>query len=374
MKRIYLSSPHLSGDEIRRIQEVIQSNWISTTGPELEAFESEFCRTTGSKHAVALNSGTAAVHLSMILAGIRHGDEVMCSTFTFVASANPILYEGAKPVFIDSEPQTWNLSPSLLEEFLKKRAKRSKIPKALMLVHLYGQAADVDPIKKLCEEYGVLLIEDAAEALGAKYHGRQVGLDGRFGIFSFNGNKIITTSGGGVLVTRNEQEAVLARKLASQAKDPAPHYQHSLRGYNYRLSNVLAAIGISQLRVLEQRVRARRENFQRYQNALKDLPGVAFMPEPEGFFSTRWLTCILVDPKKSRGTNRETIRKHLESLQIESRPLWKPMHLQPLFQDCEIVGGGLSEHLFEQGLSLPSGSLLSPTDLQRVIDAVRECF
>ncbi len=374
MKRIYLSSPHLSGDEIRRIQEVIQSNWISTTGPELEAFESEFCRTTGSKHAVALNSGTAAVHLSMILAGIRHGDEVMCSTFTFVASANPILYEGAKPVFIDSEPQTWNLSPSLLEEFLKKRAKRSKIPKALMLVHLYGQAADVDPIKKLCEEYGVLLIEDAAEALGAKYHGRQVGLDGRFGIFSFNGNKIITTSGGGVLVTRNEQEAVLARKLASQAKDPAPHYQHSLRGYNYRLSNVLAAIGTSQLRVLEQRVRARRENFQRYQNALKDLPGVAFMPEPEGFFSTRWLTCILVDPKKSRGTNRETIRKHLESLQIESRPLWKPMHLQPLFQDCEIVGGGLSEHLFEQGLSLPSGSLLSPTDLQRVIDAVRECF
>lgn len=374
MKKIYLSSPHLSGDEIRRIQDVIQSNWISTTGPELEAFESEFCRATGAQHAVALNSGTAAIHLSMILAGVRSGDEVMCSTFTFVASANPILYEGAKPVFIDSEPNTWNLSPGLLDEFLKKRAKRSKIPKALMLVHLYGQSADLDPIKKLCEQYGVLLIEDAAEALGAKYHGRQVGLDGRFGIFSFNGNKIITTSGGGVLVTHRKDEAALARKLASQAKDPAPYYQHSLRGFNYRLSNVLAAIGVSQLRVLEQRVQARRENFQRYQSALKDLPGVSFMPEPEGFFSTRWLTCVLVDPQKSGGTDRETIRKHLEGLQIESRPLWKPMHLQPLFGDCEVVGGRLSEHLFEQGLSLPSGSLLSPTDLQRVIDAVRECF
>src|SRR3989338_5095139 len=374
MKKIYLSPPHLSGEEIQRFQDVILSNWISTTGPELEAFESEFCRLTGAKHAVALNSGTAAIHLSMILACVRSGDEVMCSTFTFVASANPMLYEGAAPVFIDSESETWNLSPGLLEEFLKKRAKKSKIPKALLLVHLYGQAADLDPIRKLCEQYGVLLIEDAAEALGAKYHGRQVGLDGRFGIFSFNGNKIITTSGGGMLVTQSEGEAALARKLASQAKDPAPHYQHSLRGFNYRLSNVLAAIGVSQLRVLEQRVQARRENFRRYQSALKDLPGVSFMPEPEGFFSTRWLTCLLIDPKKSGGTDREKVRKHLAGLQIESRPLWKPMHLQPLFSACESVGGSVSEKLFEQGLSLPSGSWLGPADQQRVIEAVRECF
>ena len=374
MKKIYLSPPHLSGEEMKRLQDVILSNWITTAGPELEAFESEFCRATGARYAVALNSGTAAIHLSMILAGVRPGDEVMCSTFTFVASANPILYEGARPVFIDSESGTWNLSPGLLEDFLKKRAKKSKIPKALLLVHLYGQAADLDPIRKLCEKCGVLLIEDAAEALGAKYHGRQVGLDGRFGIFSFNGNKIVTTSGGGMLITGNEGEMVLARKLASQAKDPAPHYQHSLRGYNYRLSNVLAAIGISQLRVLEQRVRARRENFQRYQNALKDLPGISFMPEPEGFFSTRWLTCLLIDPSKSGGVDREKIRRHLESLQIESRPLWKPMHLQPLFSACESVGGSVSESFFEQGLSLPSGSSLGPADQQRVIGAVRECF
>lgn len=374
MKKIYLSPPHLSGEEIQRIQDVILSNWITTTGPELEAFEAEFCRMTGAKHAVALNSGTAAIHLSMILAGVKPGDEVICSTFTFVASANPILYEGAKPVFIDSEEKTWNLSPGLLEEFLKKRARQSKIPKALMLVHLYGQAADLDPIKKLCDQYGVILIEDAAEALGAKYHGRQVGVDSRFGIFSFNGNKIITTSGGGMLVTQSEEEAVLARKIASQAKDPAPHYQHTLRGFNYRLSNVLAAIGISQLHVLDQRIKARREIFQRYQNALKDLPGISFMPEPEGFFSTRWLTCISIDPKKSGGTDREKIRKHLEGLQMESRPLWKPMHLQPLFRDCETVGGSVSEKLFENGLSLPSGSALTPADQQRVIEAVRECF
>jgi len=374
MKKIYLSPPHLSGEEIQRIQDVILSNWITTTGPEIEAFEAEFCRVTGARHAVALNSGTAAIHLSMILAGVRPGDEVICSTFTFVASANPILYEGAKPVFIDSEPKTWNLSPDLLEEFLNKRAKQSKIPKALMLVHLYGQAADLDPIRKLCEKFGVLLIEDAAEALGAKYHGRQVGLEGRFGIFSFNGNKIITTSGGGMLVTQSEEETVLARKLASQAKDPAPHYQHSLRGFNYRLSNVLAAIGISQLHVLDHRIKARREIFERYQSALQDLPGVSFMPEPEGFFSTRWLTCLLIDPKKSGGTDREKIRKHLESMQMESRPLWKPMHLQPLFKDCEIVGGSVSGKLFENGLSLPSGSALTPSDQQRVVEAIRECF
>jgi len=374
MKKIYLSPPHLSGEEISRIQDVIQSNWISSAGPELDVFEAEFCRVTGARHAVALGSGTAAIHLSMILAGIRPGDEVLCSTFTFVASANPILYEGARPIFVDSEPSTWNLSPDLLADFLKKRAKKGKIPKALVLVHLYGQAADVDPIRKICAEYGVLLIEDAAEALGAKYRGRTVGLDGRFGIFSFNGNKIITTSGGGMLVTETAEQALLARKLASQAKDAAPHYQHSLRGYNYRLSNVLAAIGIGQLHVLDQRVKARREIFQRYQAALKDLPGVSFMPEPEGFFSTRWLTCLLVDPERSGGTDREKIRKHLETLQIESRPLWKPMHLQPLFSGCEVVGGGLSEKLFEHGLSLPSGSSLGPADQQRVIEAVTSCF
>ena len=373
MKKIYLSPPHLSGEEIRRIQDVILSNWITTTGPEIETFEAEFCRVTGAKHAVALGSGTAAIHLSMILSGVVAGDEVICSTFTFVASANPILYEGAKPVFIDSDLQTWNMSPDLLGEFLKKRARTRKLPKALILVHLYGQSADIDPIKKLCDEYGVILIEDAAEALGAKYHGRPVGLDGRYGIFSFNGNKIITTSGGGMLVTEDADQAALARKLASQAKDAAPHYQHSLRGFNYRLSNVLAAIGVSQLHVLDQRIKARREIFQRYQDALKDLPGVSFMPEPTGFFSTRWLTCLLIDPKQAR-IDREKVRKHLESLQIESRPLWKPMHLQPLFSGCEAVGGDVSAELFEKGLSLPSGSSLGRSDQQRIIDGVRSCF
>jgi pyridoxal phosphate-dependent aminotransferase EpsN len=339
----------------------------------LEAFETEFCRVTGAAHAVALNSGTAGIHLSLLLSGVGPGDEVVCSTFTFVASANPIRYAGAKPVFIDSDRRTWNLDPALLEQFLKKRAKLGRLPKALMLVHLYGQGADVDPIKRLCEEHGVILIEDAAEALGARYKGRTVGLDGKLGIFSFNGNKIITTSGGGMLAVRTEAEAALARKLASQAKDPAPHYQHTLQGYNYRLSNVLAAIGVSQLRVLEARVKARREIFARYRQALGELPGVSFMPEPEGFESTRWLTCLLVDPKAS-GTDREKIRVKLESQQIESRPLWKPMHLQPLFADCESVGGAVSGELFEKGLSLPSGSALSPADQERVIETVKECF
>lgn len=373
MKRIYLSPPHLSGEEMKRIQNVLLSNWISSTGPELDAFETEFCRMTGARYVVALNSGTAAIHLAMLLAGVGPGDEVMCSTFTFVASANPILYVGAKPIFIDSELKTWNLSPDLLEEFLKKRAKQSKIPKALVLVHLYGQAAEIDSIKRICNEYNVILIEDAAEALGAKYRGRTVGLDGPYGIFSFNGNKIITTSGGGMLVTSSEEKAVLARKLATQAKDPAPHYQHSMRGYNYRFSNILAAIGVSQLHVLNQRIAARREIFKRYENSLKDLPGVSFMPEPEGFFSTRWLTCLLIDPKKSK-INREKIRLHLESLQIESRPLWKPMHLQPLFHSVETVGGKVSEKFFEEGLSLPSGSALTSEEQQQVIDAVRKCF
>ena len=372
-KRIYLSPPHLSGKEAQKLEEVLRSNWISTTGPALDEFEAEFCKVTGARHAVALNSGTAAIHLAMILAGVTPGDEVICSTFTFVASANPILYGGAKPIFIDSETATWNLSPDLLVDFLRNRARISRIPKALLLVHLYGQAAEIDRIKHICNEHNILLIEDAAEALGAKYHGRTVGLDGELGVYSFNGNKIITTSGGGMLVTRSEEQAQLARKLASQAKDAAPHYQHSLQGYNYRLSNVLAAIGLSQLKVLDERIAARRAIFDRYRSALKDLAGVSFMPEPQGFFSTRWLTCILVDPKKA-GVDREKIRTHLENFQIESRPLWKPMHLQPLFRGYDCVGGQTAERFFEQGLSLPSGSSLTLEEQQRVIELIRQCF
>ncbi|MBV9463407.1 MAG: DegT/DnrJ/EryC1/StrS family aminotransferase [Verrucomicrobiae bacterium] len=375
MKRIFLSPPHLSGEELSLLGEVLAGNWITSMGPELDRFEAEFCRALriGEGRAVAVNSGTAAIHLSLILAGVRRDDEVVCSTFTFVGSANPILYQAAKPIFIDSDERTWNLSPALLEEFLEKRAKTGRMPKALVLAHLYGQAADVDPVRASCARHGVLLIEDAAEALGAKYHGRAVGLDGEFGIFSFNGNKIITTSGGGMLVTRSEDQAALARKLSTQAKDPGPHYQHSIPGYNYRFSNVLAAIGLAQLKVLEPRVAARRAIFDRYRRELGDLPGVSFMPEPEGFHSTRWLTCVQIEPAEA-GTDREKIRLHLENRGIESRPLWKPMHLQPLFEGCERIGGEVSAKLFEKGLCLPSGSSLTPADQERVIAAVRECF
>jgi len=350
-------------------------------GPNIDAFEREFAEYVGARHAVAVTSGTAALHLSLRLSGVGAGDEVLVSTLTFCASVNPILYQNATPIFIDSERASWNLDPNLLEDELKRRAERGKLPKALVLVHLYGQCADIDPIVALCEEYGVELIEDAAEALGAAYwggasvaspqrRGRSPGIFGRFGIFSFNGNKIITTSGGGMLVTDDEQLANHARKLATQARDDAPHYEHSEVGYNYRMSNILAGVGRGQLQVLEDRVAARRRNFEYYREHLGDLPGFDFMPEAPWGRHTRWLTCLTIDPDDF-GATREEVRLALEAENIEARPVWKPMHLQPVYGQFPVVGGRVSEELFEKGLCLPSGSAMTEEDLARVVGVVR---
>lgn len=356
--------------EEQLVHEAFASNWIAPLGPHVDAFESEFACMVDSPHAVALSSGTAAIHLSLVLAGVGSGDEVLVSSLTFSATINPIVYVGARPVFIDSEERSWNLDPALVEQTLHRRAALGRIPKALLAVHLYGQSADLEPLIESCDRYGVMLIEDAAEALGARYQGRHPGVFGRTGIFSFNGNKIITTSGGGMLVTEDGELAQRARKLATQARDPAPHYQHSEIGYNYRMSNVLAAIGRGQLAVLEDRVVARRNNFNAYELALGAIPGLTFQPEAEWGRHTRWLTCMLVDPVQF-GADRETIRLALEKNNIESRPLWKPMHLQPIFAGFEAIGGSVSEDLFTRGLSLPSGSSLTESDRQRIIDVVK---
>ena len=369
-RRIYLSPPHMSGLEQGYVQEAFDTNWVAPLGPNVDAFEREFCEVVGSRHAVALSSGTAALHLAMLLAGVTAGDEVLVSTFTFSASVNPILYQGGRPTFIDSEMDSWNMDPGLLKETLHARAKSGRLPKAVVVVHLYGQMADMDPICEVCERYGVALVEDAAEALGATYKGRHAGAFGKMAIFSFNGNKIITTSGGGMLVSDDASLIAHARKLATQAREPAPHYQHTEIGYNYRLSNVLAGVGRGQLQVLPQRVAARRHNFSRYVQALGDLPGMGFMPEPNWSCSNRWLTCITVDPD-TFGADREAIRLALEAENIESRPLWKPMHLQPVFSQFDVVGGGVAEKLFEHGLCLPSGSNLSDIEFNKIVQVIR---
>ncbi len=418
--RIYLSSPHMGAAEFELVRDAFATNWIAPLGPHVDAFEKEFAAHVGSAHAAALSSGTAALHLALKLVGVKPGDEVFCSSLTFSASANPIVYEQGRPVFIDSERTSWNMDPNRLEEALQDRAKKGKLPRAVILVHLYGQCADIDAISALCERHGVTLIEDAAEALGARYYskagaqeetertedsagahassalgsspvnptqwvgGNSVssvascakiiapGTVGRMGIFSFNGNKIITTSGGGMLVSQDPELIAKARFLATQARDPAPHYQHSEIGFNYRLSNVLAAIGRGQLQVLEERVAARRANTAFYQRALAGLPGIEFMPEAAWGKATRWLTCILVDPAKF-GADREAIRLALEKENIEARPVWKPMHLQPIFAHCDRFGGEVAEDLFDRGLCLPSGSNLREEDLQRVVEVVRQC-
>lgn len=370
-ERIYLSPPHMSGLEQKYVNEAFQSNWLSSIGPNIDHFEREFVEETGCGHALAVASGTSALHLSLILAGVGQGDEVFVSTYTFCASVNPIIYQGARPVFIDSDAFSWNMDPGLLASAIEERLRSGRpLPKALVLVHLYGQSADIDPILHLCEKHDITLIEDAAEALGASYKGRAPGTFGRFGIYSFNGNKIITTTGGGMLVSNDEQAIAHARKLATQARDPAPHYQHSEIGYNYRMSNVLAGIGRGQLRVLKDRVEARRRIFDYYREALGDLPGLTFMPEAAYGRHTRWLSCLLVDPRQF-GVDREALRLALEAENIESRPTWKPMHLQPVYQHYESIGGDISRKLFEQGLCLPSGSNLSEHDLDRVIEVIR---
>ncbi|XCN74225.1 MAG: DegT/DnrJ/EryC1/StrS family aminotransferase [Candidatus Electrothrix aestuarii] len=372
-KRIFLSAPHMGGQELDFIQEAFASNYIAPVGPQLDAFEQEFAEKVGAKYAAAVTSGTAALHLLLRYAGVGLGDTVLCSTFTFAASANPILYQGAIPVFIDSDHSSWNMDPALLASELERRANQNTLPKAVVLVHLYGQPADIDPIKAACDKYGVLLIEDAAEALGAKYKGKVPGTFGLAGFYSFNGNKIITTSGGGMIVSDDEALIRKVKFWATQARDNAVHYQHTEMGYNYRMSNVLAAIGRGQLQVLNDRVQRKREIFASYQAQLVDLPGLAFMPEPDFARSTRWLTCLTINPEQA-GINRDTIIQELENNNIESRPTWKPMHMQPLYADCNVVGGQVAEEIFRNGLCLPSGTGMHDEDLKRIVHIIRTCW
>lgn len=370
---ILLSTPHIGEQELKFVQQAFDTNWVAPVGPNIDAFEQEFSQIVGVESAAALSSGTAALHLALKLVGVKAGDEVFCSTFTFIASASPITYLGAKPVFIDSDRTSWNMDPNLLEIALAKRDRLGKLPKAVVLVHLYGQSADIEPILQICDRYGIPLIEDAAEALGATYKNTSPGTWGQAGIFSFNGNKIITTSGGGMLVSNNSELIDKAKFLATQARDPQPHYEHTEIGYNYRLSNICAGIGRGQLLVLKDRVAARRRNFDIYQQALADLPGVEFMPEPNFGISTRWLSCLTFNPDVA-DIDREQVRLTLLEQQIESRPVWKPMHLQPAFANCECVNNGVAEDLFKKGLCLPSGSNLTEENLARVISQIIKLY
>ena len=369
---ILLSPPHLSGEEIELVSAAFASNWIAPAGPDLDAFEEEVAAKVGVAAAAGLSSGTAALHLALLTLGVEAGDEVFCSTFTFAAPANAIRYCGAMPVFIDSSPDTWNIDPGLLEQEMRAAASRGKLPKAVIVVDLYGQCADYDPIVTCCREYGVPVIADAAESLGASYKGRAAGSLGDISVFSFNGNKIITCSGGGSLLSDNTEYVETARFLATQARDPAPHYEHSRIGHNYRLSNLLAAVGRAQLRVLDERVAARRCNMEFYRARLGSVDGIRFAPAAPYGGSNAWLTCILID-EEDFGAAPETIRKHLATRRIEARPLWKPMHLQPVFRHHRCVGGQVSSGLFARGLCLPSGSSLSDSDLRRVVEGVLEC-
>lgn len=369
MHRIYLSPPHLGADELDLVRDAFASNWIAPLGPHVDAFEREFAHTVGVPHAAALSSGTAALHLALRLVGVQPGDAVICPTLTFCATANPIIYEGGVPVFLDVDPATWNLDPNLLRDELRQRAARGRLPRAVLAVDLYGQMADYDALLDTCAHYGVPVIEDAAEALGATYRGRPAGSFGRCAAFSFNGNKIITTSGGGMLVAHDAELIERARFLAAQARDPAPHYQHSEIGHNYRLSNVLAAIGRGQLRVLDERVAARQHVFATYRERLAELPGIALQPQVDYGTSNNWLTCVTIDPE-TFGATREDVRRALEAANVEARPVWKPLHLQPVFADCPHRGGDVARRLFERGLCLPSGSALTDDEQERVVRVI----
>lgn len=370
MPRIFLSPPHMSGNEQLLVQDAFDTNWIAPLGPHVDGFEREMAEVAGVAHACALASGTAGLHLAMLMLGVGRGDDVITSTLTFAATSNAITYLGARPVFVDCDRDSWNMDPDLLAGELERRSKAGSLPKAVVIVDLYGQCADYDRLLAACAKYEVPVIEDAAEALGATYKGKPAGSFGEMAVFSYNGNKIITCGGGGMLVSNRKEWPERARFLATQARDPAPHYEHSVIGYNYRLSNVLAAIGRGQLRVLDQRVRARRANFDFYQEVLGDLPGIEFMPEAEYGTCTRWLTCLTIDPAKF-GNSREDVRRALDKQDIEARPVWKPMHLQPVFADCPCVGGDVAADLFERGLCLPSGSSLTKSELDRVAAIVR---
>jgi len=376
--RLYLSPPHLGRHELNYVHKAIEDNWVAPAGPNITGFEADICQATGVAHAVALNSGTAAIHLGLILLGVGPGDEVLCPSFTFVATANPIVYLGAAPVFIDSETDTWNLCPARLREAIVDRLAKGTKPKALILVHLYGMPAKLPEILATAAEFGIPVLEDAAEALGSLFGGQPLGSFGKVGAFSFNGNKILTTSGGGALVTNDAVLAQKTRFLATQAKDDAPYYQHSEVGYNYRLSNLLAGIGRGQMELLEERVKRRREIFAWYQEHLADVAGlaVATTPEPVGSRANRWLTTILLNQMEGAPAiiTPEALRLHLETRNIESRPLWKPLHLQPLFATAPMYGGAVCEDLFARGLCLPSGTAMGDGELRRVAEAVREAL
>jgi len=365
-KKIWLSSPHMGGNENKYVQEAFDTNWVAPLGPNVNEFENTLQHYIGEhKYVAALSSGTASIHLALLLAGVKKGDEVLCQSFTFSASANPILYLGAKPVFIDSEINTWNICPTQLEIAIIDRIKNGKKPKAIIAVHLYGMPYNVDKIKALSIKYQIPVIEDSAEALGSEVDKQKCGTFGDFGIFSFNGNKIITTSGGGALICNSKEEKEKAIFLATQARDEAPHYEHSNVGYNYRMSNVLAGIGRGQMEVLQERVQSRRKNYNYYYEALKHK--YEFLEEPEGYFSNRWLSCIITESTKTR----EKIRLALQEQNIESRPLWKPMHLQPIFQKYPRYSNGISENLFEKGLCLPSGSNSTEKELNSIIEILK---
>lgn len=369
--KIWLSSPHMGENELKYVQEAFDENWIAPLGPNVDGFEQELADYLKINHVAALSSGTAAIHLALILLGVKHGDEVICSSFTFSASANPVVYQSATPIFIDCERDTWNMDPDLMEKAIKDRISKGKKPKAIILVHLYGMPAKINELISIAEKYEIPVIEDAAEALGSKYKNKEVGTFGTFGTFSFNGNKIITTSGGGALVSSDKTFVEESRFLATQARDKAAHYQHSQIGYNYRMSNICAGIGRGQLEVLDLRVSQRREMYSFYVNLLDSIEGIKFLHEPEGFFSNRWLTTILINPKKTKGVTSESIRLKMENENIESRPLWKPMHLQPIFKDAPAYLNGISEDLFKYGLCLPSGSNLNIDEKNRIADVFR---
>lgn len=372
-KRIYLSPPHMSGRELELINEVFESNWIAPLGPQVDCFETELSGYLGVEGTVVLSSGTAAIHLALQLLDVGQDDRVFCSALTFAASAYPIIYQGAIPVFIDSEPESWNMSPETLEQALKESEGTGLLPKTVIVVNLYGQSADMDRIIKICSEYEIPVIEDAAESLGATYKGEKSGSLGHFGILSFNGNKIITTSGGGALVSNDTEALDRARYLATQARQPVRHYEHTEVGYNYRMSNVLAAIGRAQLEVIEDRVKTKRFIFKRYHDALSEIDGIEFMPEAQYGRSTQWLTVITVDPERC-GVNRDELIDSLESVNIEARPVWKPMQMQPLFKDNSyyeyMSGQSISERLFNIGLCLPSGTNMSGHEQLQAIEII----
>lgn len=371
-EKIWLSSPHTSGRELKYLQEALDTNLIAPLGPNVNQFETEIAEYVGMKYASALSSGTAAIHLALILAGVEQGDEVIASSFTFSATVNPIKYVNAIPILIDSEPGTWNMSPAELERAITDRISKGKKPKAIIVVHLYGMPAMMEEIMEIATRYDIPLIEDAAEALGSKYKEKKLGSFGIMNILSFNGNKIITTSGGGALLSDNEELINRSRFLATQARDKAPHYQHSTIGYNYRMSNIVAGIGRGQMEVLDERIEKRRENFFFYKKQLAEFTGITFQEEPDAdYYSNHWLTTILIDPAKCNGKTREDIRLYLESKNIETRPLWKPMHLQPVFADCPAYINGVSEKLFDIGLCLPSSSNITDKEREMVVAEIK---